>query len=288
MLESNKTTLCWPNYIDQSVLSGGSWESELPLNHLQSPIFSQFSQTTDANPASTLFKVELPKQRPVAVVALAAHNLSATAMWRVRVWFDSAETQLAWDSGTVDVWPSVFNTNELAWENDNWWSGTITDDDRDSFTPLATQFLPVQIAAAVTVELFDSANPDGHVVIGRVMVADAWQPVNNNDWGIQYGYQIATTFETAGDADQTEYADPKTPRRTVTFDLSYLNEAEAFRLLSLQRDQGVHGDVLYTPNISPGPTSFAQTFIGRLNQPNPITHPYLRDFTAGISLLEKL
>ncbi len=290
MLKSNRVTLCWPNYLNEAAVSGGVWSPGLPLSHIQSPLFARYARSANALPGSAQFKVELPRFRGVSAVALASHNLSASAQWRVRVWFDASATELAWDSGQVDVWPAVFDTLETEWENDNWWSGTVTDYDRDAFTPLAAMFLPdVQIVRSVTVELFDALNPDGYITIGRAVVADAWQPEVNQDWGAQHGYHIDTDFAVAGNQHQTEFADPKTPRRTVSFTLSHLTEGEAFRkALALQRSQGIHGEVLYSGNIAPGPVSFAKTFVGRLVQADPLSNPYFSNYSASFNLREIL
>lgn len=283
-------TLCWPNHIDEATLSGGSWEAELPLDQLLNPVMADQARTVDTDSASTQFVVTLPQSRAIGVVALAKHNISATAEWRVRVYFDAAGTDLAWDSGWGQVWPAVYATAELEWEFDNFWTGIIDDDERSDFTALATWFLgDTQIARRIHVEINDPSNPDGYVSLGRCLISDTWQPEYNAAYGIAYGYDIGTEFETAGDPGMTEYADPKTPKRTVTFTLKHLSQEEGFRRsLAMQRKQGLHGEVLYAESTEPDQSSFATTFIGRQVSVDPLEHPYFANYSNSISLKEIL
>ncbi|MES3674595.1 hypothetical protein QC589_01425 [Halomonas elongata] len=283
-------TLCWPNHIDEAALSGGGWEAALPLDQLLNPVMADQARTLDADPANTQFTATLSRSRPIGVVALAKHNISTTAEWRVRVYFDAAGNDLAWDSGWGQVWPSIYATSELEWEYDNFWTGTIDDDERTDFTALATMFLDSpQIARRIDVEISDAGNPDGYVTLGRCLISDAWQPEYNMAYGVTYGYDIGTEFETAGDPGMTEYADPKTPKRTVTFALKHLSQEEGFRrALALQRTQGLHGEVLYTESAEANQSSFAKTFIGRQVSVDPLEHPYYANYANSISLKEIL
>lgn len=283
-------TLGWPNHLREAALSGGAWSAALPLDHLGSLPTARFAESADAALASTKWTMTFPRPRPIGVVALAKHNLTVDAKWRVRVYFDTSGTELAIDSGWVAVWPAVFATLELEWEYDNYWAGTLDEDDRASFTPLATRFLDaVQIGRRVDIEIDDQNNPDGVIRVGLGLVTDLWQPTYNAAYGIQYGYDIATEFETASNPDQTEYADPMTPKRTVSFALEHLTEEEGFRrMLSLQRTQGLHGEILYAESLETSTIEFARTFIARQTSVDPLSHPYFETYSNSINLKEIL
>lgn len=290
MALQHKVTLCWPNHVNEAVLTGGAWSAALPLDHLATPTFAQVAESADATPASTQFDLTLPRFLPVGVVSLAAHNLTVDAEWRIRLWRDPAGTDLAWDSGWLMVWPSVYSTDELEWEYDNFWLGTVDDAQRADFTPLATRFADeVQIVQRITVEISNPANPDGAVRLGRVFAGDTWQPDYNAAYGIQYGHEIGTEFEAAGNPEQTEYADVKAAKRTVQFALDHLSEEEGFRrALALQRRQGLHGEVLYSEGGHLDTLAFQRTFIGRQVSVDPLTHPYFATYSNSISLKEIL
>lgn len=285
-----KVTLCWPNHTGGATLSGGAWDADLPLSHLATPTFAQVAQTADATLASTQFDLTFPRLLPVGVIALANHNMTVEARWRIRLWRDTGASDLAWDSGWLNVWPSVYSTDELEWEYDNFWLGTVDEAQRADFTPLASRFSPeIQIVQRATIELDDTANPDGVIRLGRAFVGDTWQPEYNASYGIQYAHEIATEFEVAGNPEQTEYADVRAAKRTVQFALEHLSEEEGFRrALALQRAQGLHGEVLYSEGGHLDALAFQRTFIGRLSTADPLTHPYFATYANSISLKEIL
>lgn len=289
-MEEGKIILCWPNHANGAAVSGGSWEPALPASKLLDPTLAEQARSNGLSPANTQVLVTLPRFLPVGVVAVAAHNLSAVATWRITVYFDDAATQVAWQSDWLRVWPPVYSTSELEWEYDNFWGGEFDDEDRASFTPLATLFLPaVQIARAVRLEFDDSSNPAGFISLGRVFISDVWQPTYNMSYGCQWGYDIDTQFETAGDANRTEYAAPATPKRTVSFALEHLDREEGFRRsLAAQRKIGLHGEILYAESAQATAESFATTILARQVQVNPLSHPYFGTYANSYALREIL
>lgn len=287
-MDKKKLVLCWPNHVNEATVSGGGWEQALPLAQVLDPTPSEIARSTDLTPGNTQMRLTIKRYRPIGVVALYAHNLSASATWRVTVFFDGAGTEQAWQSGWVRVWPAVYATSELEWEYDNFWGGEMSDDDRESFTPRARLFLPsVKVARTVHIEVNDPGNPAGYVSIGRVFIADAWQPEYNMSFGGQWGYDDGTTVEEADDPNRTEYFDIKTPKRTVTFSLDHLNKEEGFRrMLAMQRKLGTHSEVLFAESSGDSPESFATTIIGRLSQLNPLNHPHVASYTNAVAIKE--
>jgi len=284
------STFCWPNYVNEGSLSGGSWSAALPRDNLQDPIFAEVAETTDLDTASTQFDVTFPRFRTVAMAAIAQHNVSVNGRWRVRIFRDVDATNEMWDSGWQQVWPAVYSTSELNWEDSNFWSGVPFEEDRQDFTSLAWMFADEpQVCRRVRIEFDNPTNPDGALRIGRAFIANAWQPKFNMSWGVQYGLDIGTEFEAADNEDETEYADPKTPRRTVTLDLAHLSEEEGFsQVHAMMRRQGLHKEVFYTESRVPGPQSFAKSFIGRFSSVNALANPYYANYTNAINLREIL
>lgn len=287
-LDPRKVTLCWPNRIEDASLSGGNWEVSLPLSLVQDRVFAVRAQSVDATEASTQFDATLPQGRPVQVIALAAHNLSADAQYRVRLYADAAQTELLWDSGQQPVWPAVYSTAELEWEYDNFWAGTLDEESRSQYTPLTTIIADdMQMTTSLKVELFDTANPDGYVRLGRVFIASAWQPDYNASYGIQHGFDSATQVSEAG--DRTEYFERKRLKRSATMAFDHLSEPEAFqRLYGMQRTEDISGEVLYAFGLSSTPENFSRTFIARQQQLDPLSQPYFATHSHNLNLLEIL
>ena len=297
-LERGKVTLCFPNYTNSSTMGdviSGNWRSELPLDHLKTPILSQVARSVDTNPNSTRFNFTLDSARSIDVVTITNHNLTTASSIRVRVYGDTIvdvddPNNLRWDSGWLQVWPSLFASNTLEWEFDNFWLGTPLESDIINLTTTTPIFLDnTEIVKSVLIEIEDEGNGNGYVQIGRVFVGGAWQPKYNAEYGISYGYDIGTTSETAFDANKTTYFDVKTPKRFVSFNLSDLTEEEGFQeLLRMQRLQGIHGEILYTEDTERGQGSFAKTFLGRNKEVSPLINPYFNSFSNSINLVEIL
>ncbi|KTG26218.1 hypothetical protein AWR38_17755 [Idiomarina sp. WRN-38] len=289
-LDPNKIVLCWPNYVPAATLSGGSWVPTLPLAHVQDRRLSVIAKTASLDPAATQFSITLPRRRRLHAVAIAAHNLSPTATVRARAYRDAGRTDEIADTGVQNVWPIVYALNDVIWGDDNFWNRRLSEDDRATYTPLMIVFFDERvIGTAVDVELSDPGNPDGAIELGRVILADAWQPEHNISYGVQHGYNSGTTMTEACDPSRTEYADEVTPKRTVSFDLEHLNEDEAFLSLHrLQRTQDIVGELLYVYSVTPSPANFARAMLCRQEALNPITHPYFANYENPMALLEIL
>ncbi|MDW0361059.1 hypothetical protein Q8G38_17225 [Halomonas venusta] len=289
-LDPDKIALCWPNYIDAAVLSGGGWISTLPLEHVQDRRFSVVAKSSSLDPADTQFSITLPKRRPLQALAIGAHNLSSTATLRARAYRDTEQTDLIYDTDWQPVWPVVYGIDDVVWGDDNFWNRSLTEDDRSNYTPLFVMFFAErEFGENVNVEILDPANQDGAIILGRVLLTDIWQPVYNVNYGIRHGYNTGTEITTAGDIARTEYTRRVTPKRTVNFQLAHLSEEEAFlRLHRLQRTQDIVGEILYVYSSRPSPINFARTMIARQAELDGITNPYHANFENAMSLLEIL
>lgn len=289
-LDPNKIALCWPNYIDASVVSGGGWLGTLPLEHVLDDRTSVVAKTASLDPAHTQFSITTDRRRPLSVLAILAHNLSAAATVRARVYRDAQQTDLIYDSGWANVWPVVYGLDDVVWGNDNFWNRRLTEEDRRTYTPLMTLFFADRLlGSSVHVELVDTGNLDGAISLGRVILADVWQPLYNVNLGIRHGYDTGTEITAAGDPARTEYARRVTPKRTVNFQLGNLSEDEAFlRMHRLQRTQDIVGEILYVYSTRPSPSNFARTMVARQTELDGITNPYHANFENAMSLLEIL
>lgn len=289
-LDGEKITLCWPNYVNESSLSGGSWTPQMPVDFLKSQLFSRRAVSSTADPADTQISVQFSRFRPVYALAIAAHNLTTSAQWRVRGYYSSDLTDQQFDTGWTAVWPAVYSTAELEWEFDNFWTGSLAEEDRNNFTPLSYVFLDnPYICQSLHIEISDPNNPAGYVAIGRLLISDAWQPEINMAYGVTYGYENGTTIDEANDPNRTEHFDPATPKRTMNFTLDSLSEDEAFnRIHRMQRVQGVHNEVLVAEGVDYRPEKLNRVFIGRITEPDPLSHPYHQTYSTSISLKEIL
>lgn len=282
--------LAWPNYVEDATLTGGDYVPTLPLEHAKDSRRAVISKTVSLDAAATQFVITLPRRRPMAVFALAAHNLSTAAAIRVRVYRDAARTDELLDSGERDVWPIVYGLDDVIWGNDNFWNRRLEEDARATYPPLAiVWFDEPQVATAVHVELRDPGNPDGAVTFGRPFLADAWQPEDNMSLGVSFGYDTGTELTEARDKARTIYADRVTPKRTVSFNWDWLREREAFlRVYRMQRTEDIVGEVLFAYSVTNTPANLARSFIGHNQVLDPITQPHQLLHSNSSKLLEIL
>ena len=296
MLDENKIVLCYPNYTERTdcTLSGGAWTTSLPLSNLKNRVIKRRARSVDTDPASTKFSVTIGTSVPVMCLALAGHNFSVTAKIRIVVYDDSLKTTTHYDSGFVDAWPAIYDSDDLEWEYDNFWLGTLQEEELRSFTPLFVNFFNLQppvvvaISKYIEVEIQDQANPAGFVEIGRLFFADAWQPTRNASLGLSFKHSASTEVETT--MDDTEYFDVKRPRRSVSFELDRIPTRDAFgRVFSIQRALGIHGEILFAYTSKDEQYSYERRFLGRLTELDAISEPYMdRRHQVPINILEIL
>ncbi|ACT50861.1 hypothetical protein [Methylovorus glucosotrophus] len=287
-LKENVVTLCWPNRISQSVLTGGAWRPTLPLSNVANRVFAKKARSLDATEASTQFRISLDKSRPIAVVSLAAHNFTQSAKVRVVAYTDLAATTIAYDTSFKPAWPSSYLLERLEWEDNNFWFGETVLDSGSEYTPLTTLFFDdLYNCQAIDVFISDTTNGDGYIDIGRCFLASAWQPEFNISYGITHGHIINTEIDEAYDG--TEYFDRKRAKRTASFDMRALDRTEAFAVLyAMQRDLGIDRELLYAYELAETDASFYRTFIARIKQPDPIAQPYYDTFNAPLNIQEIL
>lgn len=261
--------LAYPNLTDGATLSGGSWQA--PLTNLQDRRLARVARTSDCTAQNTQFNIDLGKDRKLEVVSLIGHNISTQGQWRVLMGDDPTFATNAYDSGWVAAWPVVYPFGTLEWEDDNWWDGTISQDDRAGYPGILLDVLPaIMLARYVQVLFNDTANPAGYLQFGRLFIAPSWQPANNMAYGASMNWETDTTV--ARSLGGTPYFFRKNPRRVDKFTLGYLSDAEAkAKVFEMQRQLGMDGELLVAWDPNDSLNLIRQSFVGRMRALNPIT-----------------
>lgn len=279
--------LAWQNRIDTATLSGGSWNASFPLSNLKSAIYQKVARSSNALNASTQFDVDLLTPRPIGVIAVLAHTLSETARFRVRGNTSASYTTPSYDSGWVDVYPeSTLPTEALNWEDNNFWSGRLSQEDlvglQSPFVHILSQERSLRYWR---VEFDDVNNPDGYLDIGRVMFARGWRPEVNYAYGASTSYfdnsPVVTTLSGAA------YFDERPRGRTIRFTLDAMTTTEAYNYaLDLQRVAGTTGEVLIVPDSDEVGLIPLRAFAGRLANLQGIANTHLTRFGSAFELKE--
>ena len=131
-----KVRFGYRNRIDESTLTGGSWQA--PLTNIQTLRLAQRARSLNATNSSTIINIEFDKEQLIEVFSLNAHNISVYG--RVRIFagsslgatdlYDSGDLN---GSGEIEVWPPLFSTSSLHWKDYHFWSGKIGEETRKEY-----------------------------------------------------------------------------------------------------------------------------------------------------------
>ncbi len=274
------------NLANNSTLSGGSWQSTLPVNNLKDRRLYKLARSTDATNASTKFDVDIGSDTYIKVFALVKHNFSFDATARLRGYTDSGYTTLAYDSGAASVWP-VTDSLALEWEDTNFWFGIPSVEQINMFQGITLWVVPNTLARYWRVEIFDSTNTDGYVDIGRLFISKDFSPSVNASYGLNFG--VIDKSEIEESLGGVEHYDNKAKVRTVDFSLESLNDDEAFaRWFRMMLGQGNTGEVLFIYDYEDSEYTLDRSFLGRISQSNPLTTPYFATWTSGATIKETI
>ena len=195
-----------------------------------------------------------------------------------------------YESAFIDVWPAgVVPQAMLEWENDNFWTGSLSEELREGFqSPFILRLPEVRLGQHWKVEVFDTANPDGYVQIGRLFMAQGWSPSVNYVYGAGIAYGDPTPIEMS--LSGAEYFDIRPKYRLMEFALDYISETEAYSYaLELQRIAGISGEVLVIPDggddVSQQPL---RSFVGRLRQLGSVKQPQPSAYSVNFEIKELL
>lgn len=287
------TTNCglfYPNIDGKATLTGGSWEVSLPLTNLQTREIKQYARTTDDANASTKFTATLDRARPLSVVALIDHNLSTSATYRIRLYDDAGLTMLAYDSGTMDVFGTVYDedTEPGGWDGGNLWDLGLTEEEREGLTASLVHLLTTATSAQYLLfELFDTSNLDGYVQAGRLFMGSGWTPAVNMQYGASLRYESRDEIDEADSG--AEYFNARPAPRIAQFELGFMTQDEGMgRAFDMQRIVGTTGEVLFIWNQADTLHFLRRSFLARLRTLSPIEQNYFDNLRTTHEVKELL
>ncbi len=267
--------LAYPNRVSEVTLAGGSWLAGLPLTNLQNRFLGVVARSSDDALTSTKFTGVLnAASRPVKLLALVNHNLSVSALYRLRVYSDPAMTALLYDTTWLPAWDATMTTNQLEWEDDNFWSGVPEGEDISGYTWTLPIILPTQHqVAGFLLEIDDTGNPDGYVEIGRLFLGAGWQPVKNMSYGHSLGYETSTAVQEAWSG--AEHFDEKPSYRVQRLAIEHMTTEEGLgNAFELIRRVGISREVFYLHDPDDIVHKIRRSFLGRLRTLSALESPY--------------
>jgi hypothetical protein len=233
---------------DQAALSGGSWQTGLPLANLKSQQLYKVARSTNANPSSTKFFIDLGGVETFRAIVAGPTNLTNTYSYRIRSYTDNGFGTVVYDSDWIaPSTPIPFGT--LPYGAPYWWDGLVPWDDADRKGPWIIHILEEPTAGQCWgIEIDAPYTPDGYIEIGRLFMAGSLIPsfdytYEGNAFGIDNNSLQASTL--SGGLITWRRVNP----RTFQCAFRYLPEDEVFRTVyPFLRDVGFDGEVFVIPD----------------------------------------
>lgn len=267
--------LGFPNRVDAATVSGGSWQSTLPITNIKDRRLSRLARSANAVLASTIINLDLGAAKTVGAIALVTHNFSASALVRIRG-DDAADFSTPlYDSGWVNVWPSgVIPQELLEWEDDNFWLGTVSAEALAGYqAPYINLMESKPVLRYWRIEINDTSNPSGYVQLGRIFIGDVWTVSANYSYGAGLSAEDQTQVESSIGGE--EYFDVRKRFRVHRYDLEYLNTQEAYsRVIDMYKLAGISGEILVVQDSSDVTNGFRRNFLCRMRNLQPVTDKY--------------
>ena len=282
--------MLWNNECDDATLSGGSWDATLTLANLQDRQLQLTARSTNDDLTSTIINADLGTDNPIIQsMVIVNHNLSInTSLFRIRLSDDVTFATSDYDSGWLDVYESLFTTNNLDWEDSNFWFGKILLDDLQGYSLNIIHLMPETYSNRyVRIEFDDTANTDGYIDLGRLMLA----PIQALDINMEYGANIgwidnSLVSESIGGA---EYFDDRSKKRELKFTVGAMGKEESMqRMFELQRRKGVTGEIFVIPDSDDAENMFRESFLGRMTRLTPQTHQLINRYKTAFQIRELL
>ena len=284
---TSRTLIAYGNRCDEATLSGGTWLASLPLGNLKNRLIARVARSNGTGKPATQFDIDLGRARRIGIVALMGHNLTVQA--KVRIQGDDAAdfaTPL-YDSGWVEVWPAgMIPQDQLEWEDDNFWLGTLSDQARAGYnSPYLCRINSTPSLRYWRIEIDDTTNSDGYIQLGRLFLADVWQPT----YGPRVGAAISMDDTTPVEASLggSEYFDTRSRARVYRCDIQAMNSTEAYsRVLDLQNLLGIQGEILIDPDTADAANKPRRAFVGRMRSLSPVVESSPGLFNTSFEIRE--
>ncbi len=239
------------NRADGATLSAGSWLSDLPLSNLQQTRLSKWARSLNALAASTKIDIDLGAT-PVVVrlVGFIRHNLTQDATYRITAGDSPGATTL--DTGFLQAFPPLYGLFDREFEHPEWFSGRLStaelaDYQASSPVKLLRDLGSNYIYRYWRIEIVDTANPVGAIMLARLWMGPIWQPTINFDWGPALVWQGRDRAMEARSG--ARFVQELPARRVYRLTLHELSDQEAWgRVAEIMRSVRNEGELLVIPD----------------------------------------
>lgn len=245
--------------------------ANFPITNLLTIQPGEKARFTD--PGAAFVEMDIVTAQAITFAGLINHNGSPTMDWRVRAADSQGDLTAAppFDTGLVSGWPA---------------SGKPDADVLYSF-----RLFPAETRRWWRIDVADAGNPDGHFDLGRFMLANAWQPSVN----IQFGNGIG--WIDPSEAEQSVaghlFTVDRPTHRVFTLPLAFQSKADMITaqngLYELERKLGAHRDVFVAMDPDEDEDLHRQSLQGLMRgTTSPLTNTVLDLYETSVRVEELL
>jgi len=274
---------------DGGSLSGGSWESDLPLANMQHRRLSKVARSTSAASANTKFDVDLGAAYYIYGVALIGHNISLSGTVRIYADDNSGFSSPDYNPGAEAAIPDIYPSNMPQWEVPASRDGSLQQAEYDAgYVPDYIHICSSpQTERYWRIEIVDTGNADGYIEIGRLVIFSGYQPTINFKEGAQLGWHTTST-RTESDGGAIHH-DERPRRRIFNFTIPEIEDDEAMvHLFELNRACGTHQQFFFVYDDDDTVHMHRRSFLSTIKQLSPLQIPHGLRMHQGFQLMEEL
>lgn len=275
------------NRIDSCTISGGSYQSGLPLSNIKIRQLSQVARTMGVNTTSSIINIDQGSALATGLISIAGHNFSSVS--KVRITMDNVGTMAEpeYDSGWVKPYPNgMIPQSLLEWEDSNFWFGVSSQNTVSGYGNPFIHVIPSRpVQRYCRIEIDDSTNTDNFIHFGRVFIGDAWTPKYNATYGLTCN--VIDKSEIEESLNLTEYYNQRRRCRELNFTLDCLTDDEAYgRVLDMLVWNGITGEIVVVVDPDDVGNSHRRNIYGRLKSISPLTYINFGQKTVSFNVKE--
>lgn len=278
----------YDNFADQAILAGGSWQ--LPLENMQDPDIEKVARSTNATNAATMFTVDLGRLSQVDGIAFGPIRLSPGATWQLTAYDVNDYVTPVFTTGVQTILGSVIDWTDpnawFEWEDPSFWYGTDSDFDALPQFPYFV-FDDTEQHQYWKLEIFDAANPDGFIQIGRLLLARAFKPAIGYDANNSLVFDPITDMVEALGGKRSFWE--RNLRRKATYSFPALTNSEIFGdVLRMQLKSGIGRHVFVVPDPADDEFGTRRSFLATFAKAPAIRQMTAPDGTTSFDFEEVL
>lgn len=256
-------TITWSGGVPSAAFSTGSLVSSTLV---ATGVYRMVFLTSAVTPANTN-QVEV---YPATSAALAIANTGDLYVSTVEA-YDATTEQLIYDAGTVRPYPSGLTAEDVVGLN----------------LPVVIIPATAQSARYWRTEITDTANTAGYVDLARLIVAGAYTPAINANFGAVLGLETETQ-RLVTDGGAALY-NTRPLRRTLDFVLDNIAEAEAFdSFWRMSKQLGTASQLFVCYDPADTARKHDRQFLAVFRKPSALVNTWVARYQGGVSLVEEL